>query len=281
MVYDTSTDTSSLKVDRMHVLFDFAEPGTVQVVELFIISNPTDNVIVAPNPGDPVITYELPEGASNITFQEGTMGDRYVKTEKGFGDLQAISPGIGQHQILFAYNLPYEKTLDLSIPVPLPVDAGIVMVPEGGVSVTSNELTDAGTRAAETVTLHVYTTSNLTAGSTLDFTLKGRPGAASTGFLDISDHNGLIIGLAALGLLLVGLGVWVYLSRVRSKPAFAGAEVFSGPASKDDADGLMDAIIALDDQFRSGGIAEDAYRQRRAELKQRLAIALGDESKAG
>jgi hypothetical protein len=38
----------------------------------------------------------------------------------------------------------------------------------------------------------------------------------------------------------------------------------------EDADALMDAIIALDDQFRAGNISEEAYRQRRAELKARL-----------
>ena len=32
----------------------------------------------------------------------------------------------------------------------------------------------------------------------------------------------------------------------------------------------MDAIIALDDQYQAGELPEDAYRQRRAELKERL-----------
>ena len=39
---------------------------------------------------------------------------------------------------------------------------------------------------------------------------------------------------------------------------------------EDTAEDLMDAIIALDDQFRAGGIPEEPYRVRRAELKQQL-----------
>jgi hypothetical protein len=32
----------------------------------------------------------------------------------------------------------------------------------------------------------------------------------------------------------------------------------------------MDAIIALDDQYRAGNISEDAYQKRRADLKAQL-----------
>jgi len=38
----------------------------------------------------------------------------------------------------------------------------------------------------------------------------------------------------------------------------------------DDADSIMDAIIALDDLHRAGKIADEAYETRRAELKARL-----------
>jgi hypothetical protein len=33
---------------------------------------------------------------------------------------------------------------------------------------------------------------------------------------------------------------------------------------------LMDAIIALDDQFHAGNLPEDVYLQRRAALKEKL-----------
>jgi hypothetical protein len=44
----------------------------------------------------------------------------------------------------------------------------------------------------------------------------------------------------------------------------------------EDADTLMDAIIALDDLYREGQLPEDAYLQRRAELKERLAKAMDE-----
>ncbi len=114
-IYDTSTDASKLLADRMHVFFDFTQPGKVQVVNLYIISNPSDKAIVAPEKGKPVVTFDLPEGATNLQFQDGALGERYVQTEKGFGDTQGIQPGTGQHQVLFAYDMPYNNKLDLSL----------------------------------------------------------------------------------------------------------------------------------------------------------------------
>ena len=35
-------------------------------------------------------------------------------------------------------------------------------------------------------------------------------------------------------------------------------------------DELLDAIIALDDQYKTGNISEEAYKERRAELKAQL-----------
>jgi hypothetical protein len=45
----------------------------------------------------------------------------------------------------------------------------------------------------------------------------------------------------------------------------------------DDAETLLDAILALDDQFQTGELSEEAYRRRRAELKARLKDKLGSQ----
>jgi hypothetical protein len=45
---------------------------------------------------------------------------------------------------------------------------------------------------------------------------------------------------------------------------------------QDSAESLMDAILALDDLYREGKLSEDAYLQRRAELKERLARKMGN-----
>ncbi|HLE13828.1 MAG TPA: hypothetical protein VI776_03695, partial [Anaerolineales bacterium] len=49
----------------------------------------------------------------------------------------------------------------------------------------------------------------------------------------------------------------------------AGETIQAGPDDQD-ADTLLDAILALDDQYQAGELPEEAYRQRRAELKAML-----------
>ena len=45
-VYDSTTDASLLTTDRIHIFFDFTDPKNIQVIEVFIISNPTKQAVV-------------------------------------------------------------------------------------------------------------------------------------------------------------------------------------------------------------------------------------------
>jgi hypothetical protein len=42
----------------------------------------------------------------------------------------------------------------------------------------------------------------------------------------------------------------------------------------EDRDSIMDAMIALDDQYKAGEIPKEAYENRRSELKDRLKVVL-------
>jgi hypothetical protein len=47
-----------------------------------------------------------------------------------------------------------------------------------------------------------------------------------------------------------------------------------------DAETLMDDIIALDDLYQAGELREAAYRERRAELKEKLRVVVGDDDRS-
>ena len=85
-VYDSTSDVSLLTTDRVHILFDFSDPQNVNVVEVFIISNPSKQAVVAPTPDGTVVTFPLPQGYTNLQFQDGGLGDRYVEVSQGFAD---------------------------------------------------------------------------------------------------------------------------------------------------------------------------------------------------
>ncbi len=274
----SSTDVSVLKAQRLHVFFDFSTSGTLQVAELFIVQNPTDKAVVPADPANPALKFELPQGAVNLFFQDGTLGDgRYVKTDTGFGDNQTIPPQ-GTVQELFGYDMPYtNNTANLSVPISMPVDSAVVMVPAGGVSVSGPQVTNAGTRDVQgSGTIALFTAANLASGTKLDLTVSGvpaaQPGASGSASTPASNSPAaLIIGLAVFGVVLVGGGFWLFRQRRRARAEYDEEEDEEElPAANESAESILDAIVTLDDLYQAGDLPEAAYKERRAELKERL-----------
>lgn len=259
--YETTSDLTALRGDRLHVFFDFTRAEFVQVVELFILNNTGDKAIVSTD-SKGTVAFDLPEGATNLQFQDSTIGERYLQTEKGFADTAAVLPGEGT-QILFAYDLPYSRKADVAITVPIPVDAAVIMMPEGSVKLTSPQLQSTGTRQVQGVNLEMFSAANLPAGSVLDLSLSGRVSSAAT--VQPGSSTGLLIGGGVLGLVLIGAGIWIWRQKKQGE-----LEEGDLDSSEETSESIMDAIITLDDRFQAGELSEEAYQARRVELKERL-----------
>ena len=276
-VFETTTDASVLTTDRVHIFFDFTDPQNPQVIEVFIISNPTKQAVISATEGGPVVTFPLPPGYINLQFQDGALGDRYVEVPQGFADTMTVKPGVGEYQVIFAFQLPYDRKLDFSQTMFLPTSAQVVMVPDNGIKLVSNNLQDGGTRDFQGTSYHTYNGDTLPAGSSLEFTLSGKPSQSSVPTVSTGTGQNLAIGLGIFGLALVIAGVWLFrqsrikAARQRSVEGMEpGTEESEPDTLPEDEETLMDAIIALDDQFHAGNLPEEAYLERRAELKEKL-----------
>jgi hypothetical protein len=77
---------------------------------------------------------------------------------------------------------------------------------------------------------------------------------------------------------LVVAGVWLYRrnARVAGEPDDDDEYEPVEDGTYEDPDSIVDAIIALDDLYAAGELPEEAYQQRRAELKERLRIVTGE-----
>jgi hypothetical protein len=267
-VYETSTETTMLRADRLHLFFDFQKPGVVQIVQMYVINNPTNYLIISNKPGSPVLKFELPEGASNLEFQNGQIGDRFILTPEGFGDTQGIPPGSGT-QILFAYDLPYKTDIHLLVKVPLLVETSNIMLPSRGVTIKSNQLQDLGDKNIQGSVWRIYSSEMIPTGTNLDLLLTGKPVEVKT---EESEKNmNLTIGLIALGISLIIIAFMGY--RWKSTKKTFLLEISNSASDGQNMDALLDAIIALDDQFQAGEIPRLAYEDRRAELKERFRAA--------
>lgn len=269
-IYETTTDRSILSVDRLHLILEFVDERTLRVGQLFIISNLTDETLVAADEGQATVNFILPEEATGLEIQDGVLGGRFIQTPDGFGDTLPVRPSVGNYQVLFSYEMPYDRRLELVQPLTLPVGAVVILIPEGNVKIVSDMLKDGGTRDVQGMLYHVYNGENLAAGSDLRLTITGNPVGGGPS-LSAGSDNSLAIGLVVFGVALIVTGVWLF-RRSRLTVEEAGVKLSAIPPSDspENVENLMDAILALDDLFQAGQLPEEAYRQRRAELKARL-----------
>ncbi|MFZ5920751.1 MAG: c-type cytochrome [Chloroflexota bacterium] len=266
-IYETSTDASALSVDRLHLFLDFSLQDTVQVVEVYIISNPTTKAVVPAAPGQPSVLFDLPEGATNLQFEIGGIGDPYVLTDSGFGDLTPVLPSAGEHQVVVNFSLPYDDSLDFAQTMSLPTNAVVVLSPEGTL-ITGDLLSPGESRDFQGTAYTLYNAGAIAAGGEFRMAVSGMPTAASASSPAVNTTSrSLLIGAGGLGVVLILLGVYLFWRDRRANPE---AEFDESEAAIETAQDALDAVIALDDQFRAGAISEENYKHRRDELKARL-----------
>ena len=81
----------------------------------------------------------------------------------------------------------------------------------------------------------------------------------------------LLIGAGAFGLILILAGVWMFMrDRNRDEEDEFEEDEEDDEDEFESAEDVMDAIIALDDLHRAKKIPDEAFQQRRAELKELL-----------
>ena len=51
--------------------------------------------------GNHVLRFPLPEGAQDLSVNEGELGDRFIQIDNGFVDRLALPPGQNTRQILY------------------------------------------------------------------------------------------------------------------------------------------------------------------------------------
>ena len=262
-IYENTTDSGGLVVEQLHLSFDMAVEGGVQVFELFTISNTTNETYVFDTDGTSLPFMPLPEGATNVGLEISQDSAPLLPTEN---DEFAIPPSDKYYSLIAYFSLPYDKSLELKQPLALPVSSALVIVPEG-IKVNSDQLTSEGIQQTQQgFNVQMYSASSLSAGSPLEITLSGKVRSASS----IDNRQTLLIGAGAFGVVLILAGVWMFF---RDRGRADDDDFEESDSNEDDfetAEEIMDAIVALDDLHRAKKIPDEAYLKRRAELKERL-----------
>jgi len=167
------------------------------------------------------------------------------------------------------------QKLEFTQPLAIKANAVSVLVPDG-VTVAGSPFTPGGTQdMGNSGSFQVYNLVGLESGQTLDVAASGAPKTAGqappTG---ANTTQNIIIGVGVLGVVLILIGAWLFW-RDRTKVDETDDEDLDdddddNEPNPEDVEEIMDSIVALDDQFKAGNISEEAYKERRAELKAKL-----------
>ncbi len=260
VVHATTDDYSTLTVDTLQIFFDYANADSIQAFAVYSIMNTTDKTVLV-NMGDaqeiPFITF--PEGAEGLGYEATQDSASFTPTDSGF----AIAPSEVPYGLVAFASYPKDSKIEFKQLVSLPVTSTVIFLPEG-MAAKGDNLTDGGIQALQGTNFQVYDGGSLNTGDTITFTLSGKPEATSD-TADVTQNQTLLIGVGALGLVLIIAGVWMYLrDRSRIEEKDEEEDEF------EDSESVLDAIIALDDLHRAGKLNDEAYHNRRDELKAKL-----------
>jgi mono/diheme cytochrome c family protein len=269
-VHATTEDFSVLKIESLQIFFDLANADSAQIFAVYSITNASGKTVVV-KMGDatdiPFIAF--PTGAEGLGYEATQDTAPFMPIDGGF----AMPPSEAPYGLIAYSSVPNAKEIAVSQTALLPID-GITLLLPAGVQAEGKTLTKGGAQAMDTMNFQVYTSSGLAENESLDFTLTGAPETATAVNPDPTQNKNLLIGIGALGVALILAGGWLFW-----RDSFGSAQDRRKREEEvedeedhefEDPESLMDAIIALDDLHRAGKIPDEAYQQRRSELKDAL-----------
>jgi hypothetical protein len=258
VIYETTEDRGNIVIAQLHIFVN--QMGErLQVGEYCVISNTGDRAYVGRvnSAVDENTTWSvaLPDGAENLRFEGADLGGRFVALDDGFADTRPLIPGTASVEASFTYDLPYSRGLGLRQTFDVPVNAAVLVLPEGDLALKGDQLSPEEKLDTEMGTAFSYRAGPLDGGEPLGFAVVPRAlnGSATK---PAERTDGLAVGIAALA----AAGAAVYWMWRSPAPGPVPSQFRS----------QAEAIAALDRDYEAGLIPQNKYRQRRTSLKRRL-----------
>jgi hypothetical protein len=183
------------------------------------------------------------------------LGGRFIALDNGFADTRPIPPGDGSVEASFTFELPFQEGVEIEQSLNVPVRAAVLVLPEGDYGLEGSGLSGEDALETEMGAALSYIAGPLTAGERLAFMLVPRTSEVSQE-ANGRAGKGLTAGIVAVVL----AGALIALMYLAPSPGPVPAEVRD----------QVEAIAALDRDYKSGDVFEKAYQAKRRSLKNRL-----------
>lgn len=261
-VYEVTNDLTLLKQDALHIFLDFSSPDVLRVEQFYVLSNPSQQTVLMPTDGASLPFIRLPDGAESVQLAPSQDSADFLPAQEGI----ALPPSANPFGVIVSFTLPYERNMTFSQPLVLPVSS-VTVIATAGTRLMSEQFQDGGQQTFNGQVYQIYQARNLPAGE-----LSFRLSAPSTLALSGVTAQPWLIALGALGIVLIVIGA-VLFWRDRQRTLEEDVEETSAEESPD-VEALLDAMIALDEQFRQGELERSVYEKRRAILKEQVREAI-------
>ena len=291
-VYETTDDDSGIGISRANWLLD-QEPGALIVGQVFNFANRLDRTfvgkIVEGLDRPATLALSVPEGATDIQFQDGVLGGRYQQVGTRIYDIVPVPPGSDIRQIVLQYRLPFEDdSATLEQPFPYRVGQLNLLIPElPNVQTEVTGLTQSEAQTIQGVNYRVWVGDELS--NPVQITLSGLTPVGSADSIRLGPdgtvlpsstpplENNVLLGVGAV--LVLGLAIAAYL------PLRKQGRLDRKAALQQEKAALVEHIARLDDQHANGELQTQTWAQERARLKATLLevaqeITLNEEQKS-
>lgn len=208
-VFDTTNDAGEMGAERAH-LFMTTKGGALAITEFYVLSNPGDRTYVGSEELDGrrwTSRFNLPKGARDVSFDDGSLGGRFLATKDGFVDAEPLWPG--RTNVLFSYTVdcPGDEC-DLSRRTAYPITDLNVLLPATGVTLVSDRVVLEGEVQSQQGDQLNYAGHDIAAGEHIDLRVRlNGPVNATTTVPSSSRLPWFILG-AVLGALALAYPFW-------------------------------------------------------------------------
>ena len=253
-VFEITTDETVLAHSAVHLVID-AGPEILNVTEIIVVEN-RGILTFAPPPGVGLgLVYNLPAAAFGLQ----PMMEGLQHTERGLLFSAPVPPGVSR--IVYAYNVDrasidhrFNRQMDYD------VERVQVLVSPSTQTVTATNLTNDG---VQQIAADEYLVLSNRVGV-------GRGMSVEVAFPSVLAWQDVMKwGMLGFVLLIVAAGLVVGIRVKPEQPDEPPALSDLTPEDERKYAAIVQALAALDDQFAAGGLDPDAYRTRRARLKDR------------
>lgn len=283
-VFETTEDPAAIRIDRAHWIVDY-QPGALLVGQILAFGSGGDRTFVgnAVEGVDVPVTvgFQLPQGAEEVTLENGALGDRFRQVEDTVYDTAPLVPGEATKQIIVRYAVPYPETsVQIGQGFAYPVRSiNLLVTDTPGLEATVTGLEGGEAQDFQGQSFRIWQAADLPAQSAVQVALGGLP---APGTVDPRTAGGVATGDTAAGQTTAAFTPWMAWTMgglaLLTLAAVVGWAWQNGRIQTRQRgqnpvrqrEDLMRRIAELDDLLAQGKIDQHQWQNQRGKLKARL-----------